>query len=287
MLAYRHAFHAGNHADVLKHLVLTEVLRYMAEKDKPYTLVDTHAGAGGYSIEGQYAQKKGEYVHGVSRLWDAKDLPAPLARYLEPVRAFNPGGQLRQYPGSPAIANLLLRAEDRLRCFELHPTDYRILQTYLSTRPNTFVSDKDGFASLRGELPPPSRRGVVLMDPSYEIKSDYGKVITAVREGLERFKDGVFMVWYPQLQLLESAQLPQRLKAAADAGEGAKKGWLHVRLTVAQQENTRGIGMLGSGMFIINPPFTLHDQLQECLPYLVEKLGLYDGANFLLEQRAS
>lgn len=285
MLAYRHAFHAGNHADVLKHLVLTQVLRYMAEKDKPYTLVDTHAGAGGYSIEGQYAQKKGEYVHGVSRLWDAKDLPEPLQQYLEPVRAFNSDGQLRQYPGSPAIANLLMRADDRLRVHELHPTDYRILDTYLSTRPNTQVSDKDGFSALRAELPPPSRRGVVLMDPSYELKADYGKVVAAVREGLERFADGVFLIWYPQLQLLESAQLAQRLKAAADAG--AKKGWLHVRLTVAQQENARGVGMLGSGMFVINPPFTLHDQLQECLPYLVEKLGQYDGANFLLEQRSN
>jgi 23S rRNA (adenine2030-N6)-methyltransferase len=285
MLAYRHAFHAGNHADVLKHLILTQVLRYMGEKDKPYTLVDTHAGAGGYSIEGQYAQKKGEYVHGVSRLWDAKDLPEPLANYMEPVRAFNTDGQLRQYPGSPAIANLLMRAEDRLRVYELHPTDFRILETYLSTRPNTQVSDKDGFTALRAELPPPSRRAVVLMDPSYELKTDYAKVVTAVREGLERFAEGVFLIWYPQLQLLESAQLAQRLKAAADAG--AKKGWLHVRLTVQQQADVRGFGMLGSGMFVINPPFTLHDELQACMPYLVDKLGQYDGANFLLEQRSS
>lgn len=284
MLAYRHAFHAGNHADVLKHLILTQVLRYMGEKDKPYTLVDTHAGAGGYSIEGQYAQKKGEYVQGVSRLWDAKDLPAPLANYMDLVRAFNTDGQLRQYPGSPGIANLIMREEDRLRVHELHPTDFRILETYLSTRPHTQVSDKDGFAALRAELPPPSRRGVVLMDPSYELKTDYAKVLSAVREGLERFADGVFLVWYPQLQLLESAQLAQRLKAAADAH--AKKGWLHVRLTVQQQSDIRGFGMLGSGMFVINPPFTLHDDLQACMPYLVDKLGQYDGANFLLEQRS-
>lgn len=285
MLAYRHAFHAGNHADVLKHLVLTQVLRYMAEKEKPYTLVDTHAGAGGYSIEGKYAQKKGEYVHGVSKLWDAKDLPEPLARYMEPIRLFNPDGQLRQYPGSPAIANLLMRDTDRLRVYELHPTDYRILETYLSTRPNTQVSDKDGFSAMRAELPPPSRRAVVLMDPSYELKTDYGKVVTALREGLERFAEGVFLIWYPQLQLLEAAQLVQRLKAAADAG--AKKGWLHVRLTVEQQEDVRGFGMLGSGMFVVNPPFTLHDDLQASMPYLVDKLGQYDGANFLLEQRTS
>ncbi|MDN3919325.1 23S rRNA (adenine(2030)-N(6))-methyltransferase RlmJ [Roseateles violae] len=285
MLAYRHAFHAGNHADVLKHLVLTQVLRYMAEKDKPYTLIDTHAGAGGYSIEGRYAQKKGEYSLGVARLWDERELPAALAEYMSLVKAFNPDGQLRQYPGSPALANMLMREEDRLRVYELHPTDQRILASYLETRPNTQVADSDGFASLRAELPPPaSRRAVVLMDPSYELKTDYAKVLAALREGLQRMAETVFIVWYPQLQLLESAQLANRLKAAADTA--AKKGWLHVRLTVRQQDNERGVGMLGSGMFVANPPFTLHDELQECLPLLVDKLGQYDGANFVLEQKA-
>ncbi|MDY0744723.1 23S rRNA (adenine(2030)-N(6))-methyltransferase RlmJ [Paucibacter sp. R3-3] len=288
MLAYRHAFHAGNHADVLKHLVFTQVLRYMGEKDKPYTLVDTHAGAGGYSIEGRYAQKKGEYSLGVARLWDERSLPEPLARYMELVKAFNTDGQLRQYPGSPALANLLMREQDRLRVFELHQTDYRILSSYLETRPNTQVFDTDGFAAMKSELPPPAiaRRAVVLMDPSYELKTDYAKVIAALREGLQRMAETVFIIWYPQLQLLESAQLAQRLKAAADAEKhGAKKGWLHVRLTVKQQDNDRGVGMLGSGMFIANPPFTLHDELAECMPLLVEKLGQYDGANFVLEQK--
>jgi len=284
MLAYRHAFHAGNHADVLKHIVLAEVLRYMGEKDKPYTLVDTHAGAGGYSIEGQYAQKKGEYSSGVARLWDEKNPPGVIERYMALVKEFNPDGQLRQYPGSPAIANLLMRETDRLRVYELHPTDHRILASYLESRSNTQVADTDGFAALKGELPPPSKRGAVLMDPPYEIKTDYAKVLAALREGLQRFADGVFMIWYPQLQLLESSQLPQRLKAAADAG--AKKGWLHVRLTVQQQTNERGFGMLGSGMFITNPPFTLHDELQEALPMLVDKLGQYDGASYVLERKA-
>ncbi len=284
MLAYRHAFHAGNHADVLKHLVLTQVLRYMGEKDKAYTLIDTHAGAGGYSIEGRYAQKKGEYGGGVARLFDARDLPEPLKPYIELVKEFNPDGQLRQYPGSPALANLLMREQDRLRVFELHPTDFRILESYLSTRPNTQVSDKDGFASLKGELPPPSRRAVVLMDPSYELKTDYGKVLAALREGLQKFPDTVFLIWYPQLALLESTQLAQRLKASAD--QLSKKGWLHVRLTVTQADD-KGFGMLGSGMFVVNPPYTLHDQLKDCLPWLVDKLGQYDGANFLLEQQTS
>ena len=288
MLAYRHAFHAGNHADVLKHLILTQVLRYMGEKDKPYTLVDTHAGAGGYSIESRYAQKKGEYSLGVARIWDVKEkeLPEPLAKYMELVKAFNPDGQIRQYPGSPALANMIMREEDRLRVYELHPTDKRILESYLETRPNSQVFDTDGFASMKAELPPPSRRAVVLMDPSYELKTDYAKVIAALREGLQRMAEVVFVIWYPQLQILESAQLAQRLKAAAENEKhGAKKGWLHVRLTVKQQDNDRGVGMLGSGMFIANPPFTLHDELAECMPLLVDKLGQYDGANFVLEQK--
>jgi len=284
MLAYRHAFHAGNHADVLKHLVLTRVLRYMGEKDKPYTLIDTHAGAGGYSVEGRYAQQNAEYGSGIARLYDRKDLPAPLADYVSLVRQFNPDGQLRQYPGSPAIAHLLLRETDRLRAYELHPTDHRILVSYLDGRPNTQVSDGDGFAAIKAELPSPTRRAALLMDPPYEIKTDYAKVLAALREALQRAADTVVMIWCPQLQLLEATQLMQRLKSSADSG--AKKGWVHARLTVAQADE-RGFGMLGSSMLVVNPPFTLHDELAECLPYLVERLGQYDGANFVLEQRAA
>ncbi len=284
MLAYRHAFHAGNHADVLKHLVLAEVLRYMAEKDKAYTLVDTHAGAGGYALDGRYAQKNAEHLGGIAALYSRKDLPKPLHDYVELVREFNQNGPLKQYPGSPAIAYLMMREQDRLRCFELHPTDQRILASYLDERPNTQVHLQDGFGSLKGELPPPSRRGVVLIDPPYEIKADYGKVIAALRESLQRFADGTFLIWYPQLQILESAQLVQRLKAATEPV--AKKGWLHVRLTVAQADE-RGFGMMGSGMFVVNPPFVLHDKLAECLPTLVDTLGQYDEANYLLEQQVA
>lgn len=282
MLAYRHAFHAGNHADVLKHLVLTQVLRYMATKEKPYTLVDTHAGAGGYALDGRYAQRKAEYLHGIALLWNRDDLPAPVADYVGIVRAFNAGGGLEQYPGSPGFANAVLRAQDRLRLFELHPTDARILEAFLGEHPNTKVTEGDGFAALKGELPPPSRRGVVLIDPSYEIKTDYPKVIGAVREALTRFAEAVILVWYPQVLTLEASQLPHRLQSVAD---GAKRGWLHVRLT-AQQPDERGFGLIGSGLFIVNPPFVLNDSLQGVMPWLVDVLGQYDGANFVLEQRS-
>jgi len=280
MLAYRHAFHAGNHADVLKHTVLTRVLRYMNGKDKGYRLVDTHAGAGGYSLEGRYAQKKGEYEQGVARLWERDDLPEAVADYLSIVRQFNPDGTLTQYPGSPAFAQMLLRAQDQLRLFELHPTDHRILASYLGAVRGAEVYDKDGFDGLKGQVPPTTRRGVVLMDPSYEGNADYGRVIASLRDALARFAEGVYMVWYPQVSKLEAAQLPKRLEALAP------KGWLHARLTV-QQPDSMGFGLAGSGVFVINPPYTLHAELLEVMPYLTEVLGQYDGANYLLEQRSA
>jgi 23S rRNA (adenine2030-N6)-methyltransferase len=278
MLAYRHAFHAGNHADVLKHTTLALVLRYMNQKDKPYRLVDTHAGAGGYSLEGRFAQKKGEFEQGIARLWGRDDLPPAVADYVAMVRAFNTDGGLKQYPGSPAFAQMMLRPKDQLRMFELHPTDHRILASYLGELKGAEVYDTDGFDGLKGQVPPSTKRGVVLMDPSYEGHRDYSRVVASLRDALLRFSDGVYMVWYPQVSKLEAAQLPKRLEALAP------KGWLHARLTV-QQPDQQGFGLAGSGMFIINPPFTLHDELLEVLPYLTEVLGQYDGANYLLEQR--
>ena len=282
MLAYRHAFHAGNHADVLKHVVLCEVLRHMAAKDKPFTLLDTHAGAGGYSLEGRYAHANNESEGGIARLWGRADLPPALARYVECVRAFNGGGgRLRQYPGSPGFASMLLRPTDPLHCWELHPTDERILRAALATRGHSKVTLADGFAALAHELPPPSRRGVVLIDPSYELKADYARTLAAVREALQRFATGVILVWLPQVALLESRELPRRLMNAAAA---APKGALHARLTVAPPVE-HGYGMTGSSMVVINPPHGLAETLREVLPFLKEALAQFDGASFVLDTR--
>ena len=284
MLAYRHAFHAGNHADVLKHTVLALVLRYMNLKDKGWRYVDTHAGAGGYSLEGEYANKRGEYEQGIARLLDHKDLPAPLADLVALVRQFNDGKAIRQYPGSPAIAQALMRPQDQLRLSEMHPTDHKILASYLGDVPGVEVKMTDGFAALKGHLPPITRRGVVLIDPSYEIKTDYTRTLAGLREALERFPEGTVIVWLPQLALVEATQLPQRLKAAADTG--AKKGWLNARLTVAQVD-ARGFGMIGSNVFVANPPHTLFGDLQPVLPFLAQTLKQFDGAKSALEKSAS
>ena len=275
MLAYRHAFHAGNHADVLKHIVLMLVLRHMNAKPKAYRFVDTHGGAGGYSLEGRYAQKKGEYERGIGRLWTRTDLPEVVADYVALVRRFNPDGVLAQYPGSPALAQMLLRPHDQLRAFELHPTEQKILRATLAATSSAIAYDGDGFVGLKSQLPPSSRRAAVLIDPSYEGNADYARVVATLREALARFAPGVYMVWYPQVSKLEAASLPKRLEALAP------KGWLHARLSV-QQPDAQGFGLAGSGMFVINPPHALAAQLQTVLPWLVDVLGQYDGAHFAL-----
>ena len=279
MLAYRHAFHAGNHADVLKHLVLMLVLEHMNLKPKAYRFVDTHAGAGGYSLEGRYAQKKGEFEHGIGPLWTRDDLPPALAGYVALVKRFNPDGLLSQYPGSPSIAQMLARPQDQLRAFELHPTEQKILRATLADDRRATAYDGDGFDGLKSQLPPPSRRAAVLIDPSYEGNGDYARVVATLREALVRFAEGVYMVWYPQVSKVEAAQLPKRLQALAPGS------WLHARLNV-QQPDAQGFGLAGSGMFVLNPPHSLHAPLERCLPYLVEVLGQYAGAHFSIERLA-
>jgi len=286
MLAYRHAFHAGNHADVLKHLVLSEVLGHLGEKDKPYTVVDTHAGAGGYSLEGRYAGRNGEFEGGVAALWNAMlddpaTLPEAVQRYLQIVRAFNggAGARLTQYPGSPAIARTLMRATDPLHVYELHPTDERILRAFLADRPHSQVHLADGFAGLPRELPPPSRRGLVLIDPSYELTADYGKVVAAVREVMTRFAQAVVIIWYPLVQRVEAVQLPKRLRAAAAA---APKGWLDAQIQV-QAADERGFGLMGSGVVVINPPHPIKPMLDEALPALVQRLARIERPRWQVE----
>jgi 23S rRNA (adenine2030-N6)-methyltransferase len=280
MLAYRHAFHAGNHADVFKHVVLLQLLRHLALKDKGFRIVDTHAGAGLYALDSPQALKKGEYLQGIARLWTAADPPPPVADYLHQVRLLNPDGVLQRYPGSPLLARQLLRPQDQLRLFELHPSDHLALQQLMGGQPGVELRQADGFDALKSQLPPPTRRALVLIDPSYEGHADPGRVLQAVRDALLRFAQGVYMVWYPIVAKPGAAALVQGLKALAPAG------WLHAQLTL-QRPDALGFGLAGSGIVVINPPHTLHGQLRSVLPWLVQVLGQYPGASHALDQRAA
>ncbi len=281
MFSYRHAFHAGNHADVLKHLVLVQLLRYFAQKDAPYWYIDTHAGAGIYALEGDWAGKNAEFETGIARLWTRDDLPGVVAEYVDEIAAFNEDDLLRHYPGSPFIAAQALRERDRLRLFELHPTEIDVLRRNCrhlgrEIERHTMIYAADGFDGVKALLPPPTRRGIVLIDPSYEDKRDYARVLHCLEEGLKRFATGCFAVWYPQVQRREAVQLPVQLKGLP------LKSWLHVTLTVKRPVEG-GLGLHGSGMFIVNPPWRLQESLRQAMPVLAELLGQDDGAGFTLE----
>lgn len=279
MLSYRHAFHAGNHADVLKHLVLKETLQYAAQKDKPYWYIDTHAGAGMYALDRGFAQQNAEFRDGVERLWDAQDLPASLRDYVALVKGLNADGKLRFYPGSPAVARQVLRNDDRMRLFELHPTDGKLLrQTFQDSQASkqVLIEAQDGFAGLKALLPPPPRRAVVLIDPPYEDKRDYQRVVEAMKDSLQRFVTGTYLIWYPLLQRPEPRQMLDKLKKLE------APSWLQAEVQV-QAPALDGFGMHGSGLFIINPPWTLPKILSEVLPTLVKILAHNEGAEYTLE----
>jgi len=281
MLSYRHAYHAGNHADVLKHLVLVAIARHLGQKPSPFWIVDTHAGAGRYALESEHSKKLGEWRDGIGRLWSVPDLPASVADYVQMVRTLNPDGQLRHYPGSPWLARELLRDSDRLRLFEMHSTDLRLLQEgFAGSGRAVSITGGDGFAGLRAILPPPPRRGLVLIDPSYETRADYAAVPKALQDSLKRFATGTYAVWYPLLAKPEARQLPERLK-----GTGAAQ-WLNATLEVKAPARD-GFGMHGSGMFVVNPPWTLERTLHETLPVLTELLAQGEGARWNLESQSA
>ncbi|TWG80489.1 23S rRNA (adenine2030-N6)-methyltransferase [Cupriavidus gilardii J11] len=283
MLSYRHAFHAGNHADVLKHAIVTHLLDYLGQKDKAFWYIDTHAGAGLYALDRGYAAKTSESETGIAPLWRAAaagtTLPLLLQDYLDQVRTLNPDGELRHYPGSPWLAWQLLREQDRLRLFELHSTEIQVLRdNFRGAGRRVMLYDGDGFSGIKAILPPAPRRALVLVDPSYEDKHDYARTLQCLRDGLQRFATGTYAIWYPQVQRRESLQLPVQLKALPI------NSWLHVSLTV-KHPVPGGLGLHGSGMFIVNPPWTLHAALDTALPTLVDLLGQDGGAAFSLESR--
>jgi 23S rRNA (adenine2030-N6)-methyltransferase len=360
MFSYRHAFHAGNHADVLKHTCLIALMKYLTQKDTALTVIDTHAGAGLYRLDGDYTETSGEASEGILKLLtaaqtaqtqppaaagkkaapaaatattaaartapakaeaSAKAAPAKtdtatkngaapdasaasaypwasaLQDYLDVLRKLNPHfaqtgepAHLKIYPGSPFIEQQFLSGRDKLKLFELHPTDFKSLSgniAQLGVGRQVAVAREDGFEGLKTFLPPPARRAMVLCDPSYEMKTDYLRVSACVADSLKRFATGTYAVWYPIIPRPEAHDLPRKLKTLAVK---SGRSWLHATLTVKSSKLTTSVegevirpGLPASGMFIINPPHTLKAELNAALPQMVALLGQDRNAGFTLE----
>ena len=278
MFSYRHGFHAGNHADVLKHVVMVQLLTHLAAKDKPFMVVDTHAGAGAYSLDpGTFAAKNAEFETGIGRLWGRNELGGVLADYLAQIRAFNRSDLLGVYPGSPQLALQMTRPQDSMRLFELHPTEGPVLREYFHAAGRRVqVRLEDGFDGLKAVLPPAARRALVLIDPSYEDKDDYARVVAALRDALKRFPTGIYAIWYPQVKRRESRELPAQLQRLGAAS------WLHVSLSV-RTAPADGLGLFGSGVFVVNPPWQLRAALGPALPVLQGLLGQDESATYELQ----
>lgn len=274
MFAYRHAFHAGNHADVFKHAVLVAAIELLQKKEAPLLLVDTHAGAGLYTLKSPLVRDKGEWPSGIGKIWGQEDIAPDLKRYYGLISRFNQAGKLTHYPGSAVIMNEMLREEDRLRAFEMHPSDIGPLQLTVKGKPRQVKAErKDGFAQLRALLPPACKRGLILIDPPYEMREDYTKTITALKEGLSRFATGTYMVWIPQIARYQVDRLTRQI-----AQLGVKNtlfATLHVRPAQAD-----GLGLTGSTLAILNPPYGLEEVLHRLLPWLTEKLGQHSRAGY-------
>jgi 23S rRNA (adenine2030-N6)-methyltransferase len=274
MLSYRHAFHAGNHADVLKHIALVLILEYMTQKEKPLWYIDTHAGAGRYALDSVEAKKNAEFAGGIARLREQRAaMPDFLQSYFAVIDATDQACA-HSYPGSPLIAAQLLREQDRLRLFEMHPRDSEILRENFARDRRVSITDSDGFAGLKALLPPPTRRACVLIDPPYELKEDYTRVMTSLQDALRRFATGTYAVWYPLLPRAEAQRLPQQL---------ATLNVPALRIELQVNESQGEFGMYGSGMFVINPPWLLREQMQILLPLLQQWLGEPGHSSFVLE----
>ncbi len=268
MLSYRHSFHAGNFADVLKHVVLIEILEHLTKKDSAFDYIDTHAGAGLYNLHAEHAAKLGEYKKGVGKL-SKTDWPE-LARYFEIIGEHNKPGGLIFYPGSPLIAMHFLRRQDRAWLFERHPKDFYLLDKNMAANRRIRISNDDGFKSALALLPPASRRGLVFIDPPYEVKTDYAQVPETVIKAYKKFATGIYAIWYPVVDRQYIEQLERKL---------VKSGIKNIqRFELGIAGDVRGSGMSATGMIVINPPWGLMGKMSLLLPRLAAALGNSDGA---------
>ena len=267
---YRHAYHAGNHGDVLKHAVLAETIRYLLEKLSPFFILDTHAGIGSYDLTAAEPGKTGEWEAGIGQIFSASD--PMLVPHLDIVRRLNPDGRLRRYPGSPAIVDAMKRPEDRLVLCELHPEDASQLGKWAKDRPGVAVHGRDGYEALRAFLPPREGRGLVIVDPSYEAPDEFDRLAQAVIAGSKRWPAGRWLVWYPIKDRAPVWRLEEALLG------GGLSDILSAELLIQPED---GLHLAGSGVLLINPPYRLEDRLGPLLGAIRAALAPEHGSHAL------
>lgn len=298
MLSYRHAFHAGNFADVLKHSTLALVLDYFTEKQKGFSYIDSHSGAGMYSLHDEYAQKTGEYKNGIAKLINQENLPDELSLYIEIIKTLHSSQNqtlgdnqyhdnddndqidvnadtLSIYPGSPGIAKALMRRQDAAHLFEIHPSDNDLLNQFCERWNKARVNKSDGYQGVLGNVPPPTRRGIVLIDPPFEIKSDYHKAVNTIIKAYDKFATGCYILWYPVVQ----RELVNTM--ATTFKNSNLRNVLQVEY--CQTPDTDEYGMTGTGLFIVNPPWKLKTQLHEVLNSMKSTLGNHQSSASLIQ----
>jgi 23S rRNA (adenine2030-N6)-methyltransferase len=293
MLSYRHAFHAGNHADILKHALLSRIAIGLLAKDKPFSYIDTHAGAGVYSLDAEWSQKTGEAERGIMQLLERADIPPLLAPYRDLCAEFYRSGH--RYPGSPEIVRSFAREGDQLTLLELHPTEIENLRANLSGDERVHIHHRDGYAGVLALSPPTPRRGFALMDPSYETADDYARTAETLLTLHRKWPVGILALWYPIVARRESelsglkeqfaaagipgiliAELRVRegMDSALDPADRAAPGARAVATGSAEDTSTEGYGLLGSGMLVVNPPWKLESEISAFLPWLADRLGV-------------
>ena len=280
---YRHAFHAGGFADVIKHIVLVRILLHLQEKPAAFRVIDTHAGAGLYELTSDEARRGGEWLTGIARLMQARlsEATATLVKpYLDIIRAFNPERDLKAYPGSPLIARALLRPQDRLTACEIEPKARKRLVEGLRRDAQARVVDLDGWVALPALVPPKERRGLVLIDPSYEQKDEFERLAEGFTQAFEKWPTGSYVLWYPVKSRRATDKLAQHVAEAVGAGPSPGK-CLRLEFSVAPQ--AAGAALASAGLLIVNPPWTLLGELKSILPELQKPLGQGGAARFRLE----
>ncbi|HVZ65692.1 MAG TPA: 23S rRNA (adenine(2030)-N(6))-methyltransferase RlmJ [Lacunisphaera sp.] len=276
---YRHHFHAGNFADVFKHVLLLRLIAAMQRKEKGFLYLDTHAGRGGYDLSVPAILPEGrtrepEYPQGIGRLWLERAWPAPVAEYVELVRRFNERqgvarGELKYYPGSPWLAKFALRPQDRMALFELHPDDVEALEFEFGRESRVSVQAGDGYNALKGALPPPEKRALVLVDPPFENQGEFVAILTGLEAALRRLPGAVVAVWYP---------ITERAGADAFLHEIAARQTPAVAAELMVAGPEAAMRLKGCGLLVLNPPWRIDSEFRELLPELAKRLGTGEGA---------